>query len=319
MRRTGRGWPPRQVSPRARSQRQDRVWAAPGGSHEGQQTRDHGPDCPSAPGTFQVWVKAPPSSKSPRPRFCVPQRPLPPHSGTSPKRPSPLPPAHCPGAAPDTCWTDRCVGVSSCLRTKAFLPSRAGRTFLKLQRLRHLPRSRTQQTARPGEIQGHRAPAVFPAPATRGLSRLLMAKQPGTSPRVWARSSEAEAHSPHRPCCLPRLLPQRPPDLHAATLGVPSGERGTALWAGQVRTTCRLLHPEPWASPPIKCTETNTHRVTVRPGQGVRCQRMAGMKPWRTQGQHQPHPPQEDRKHQTLWKKTALGSGGPSGVPQTPP
>ena len=95
----------------------------------------------------------------------------------------------------------------------------------------------------------------------------------------------------------------------------PCGPAGP--WPGQVRTTCRLLHPEPWASPTIKWTEINTHRVTMRPrrNQGGRYQRVARMKVWRTQGQHQPHPPRRDPRHQTLCR--ALGSGGPSGVPQT--
>ena len=76
-------------------------------------------------------------------------------------------------------------------------------------------------------------------------------------------------------------------------------------------------YPEPRASPPIKWTEINTHRVTMRPrrNQGGRYQRVARMKVWRTQGQHQPHPPRRDPRHQTLCR--ALGSGGPSGVPQT--
>ena len=169
-----------------------------------------------------------------------------------------------------------------------------------------------------------------------------MAKQPGASPRVWARSSAAEAHSPHRPLLPPWAPPPAPPwtcvqPRWGPPVGsgeLPCGPAGP--WSGQVRTTCRLLHPEPWASPPIKCTETDTHRVPLRPGrkqgvrrqrvartkpwrtQGVRCQRVARTKPWRTHGQHQPHPPREDPRRQTLWEKRPLAPGIPQGSCKRP-
>ena len=163
---------PRQASPRARSQRPTPCLSSPRRLAQGPAGQDHGPDCPSDPCTFQVWVTQPLLQEPPTSRQA-PQRPLPPHSGASPKHPSPLPPAHHPRTALDTCWTDGRVGVSSCLGTKAFLPSRAGRTFLKLQRLRRwLANSKARRNPRsPG-------PAALPTPAAGGLSCLRLAEQP---------------------------------------------------------------------------------------------------------------------------------------------
>lgn len=166
LRRTRRGWPPRAGQSQSSKPQSDTVSERP----QEARAEASGPGPSLWPVHFPGLGYAPSPPRAPWPLGPAETTPtLLRHISRAPF----LPAAHCPGTAPDTCWMDGCMGVSSRLGSKAFLPSRAGRTFLKLQRLHRWPaNSKARRNPRsPG-------PAVLPTPAAGGLSHLWMALQP---------------------------------------------------------------------------------------------------------------------------------------------